>query len=231
MKSSLSLFALIIGSFALSCYALVVIPQKQIGGLQPHFTEEEGKVVDPYPVRNRGVAERGRQVYKSEGCIYCHSQQVRDVQNGSDLERGWGERRTVARDYVFEQPPLLGSTRLGPDLANIGSAKWRNESTDPDDKRKPVKRDAAWQLLHLYEPQAIIKESNMPPYRYLFQTRKISGQRSADALNLTGDDAPDDGYEVVPTAAAKDLVGYLMSLDRSHALPEVKSTAPAAAAK
>lgn len=229
MNRSLPLFSWIIISFALSCYALVIIPQQQIGGLQPSFTDEEGKITDIYPVENRGVVDAGREVYKSEGCVYCHSQQVRDVQNGTDLERGWGERRSVARDYIFEQPPFLGSSRLGPDLANVGSAKWRNEA--PDDPRKPAKRDRAWHLLHLYAPTTVITESNMPPYRYLFERRKISGQRSVDALQLTGRDAPEEGYEIVPKQKAKDLVGYLLSLDRSHPLPEVKSAAAEAAKK
>jgi cytochrome c oxidase cbb3-type subunit 2 len=224
MNRSFTLIAWIIASFALSTYALVILPQKQIAGLQPQFADDEGKVTDIYPIENRGIVEKGRAVYQSEGCIYCHSQQIRDVQNGSDLERGWGVRRTVARDYIFEQPPFLGSSRFGPDLANVGSSKWRNETAD--DPRKPAKRDAKWELLHLYSPTTIITESNMPPYRYLFEKRKISGQKSADALELTGQDTPEDGYEVVPKNEAKALVGYLLSLDRSHPLAEVKSTTP-----
>jgi cytochrome c oxidase cbb3-type subunit II len=228
MTRSLTFIAWIIASFALSTYALVILPQHQIGGLQPQFVDDEGKVTDIYPIEN-DAANKGRAVYQSEGCIYCHSQQVRDVQNGTDLERGWGERRTVARDYIFEQPPFLGSTRLGPDLANVGSAKWRNEALD--DPRKPAKRDARWHLLHLYAPTTVITESNMPPYRYLFEKRKISGQKSADALELTGKNAPEEGYEIVPKQEAKDLVAYLLSLDRSHPVKEVKTPAPGAAKK
>ena len=231
MNRSSYLFAGIVGSFALSCYALVIVPQKQIGDLQPQFGDDEGKIVDIYPIENRGIIKAGRAVYASEGCIYCHSQQIRDEQNGTDIARGWGSRRTVARDYIFENPPLLGSMRLGPDLANVGSAKWRNESEDEDPLYKPAKRDAAWQLLHLYAPRSINKSSNMPPYRYLFEKRKISGQRSDEALNLTGEDAPEPGWEVVPTPDAKALVSYLQSLDRSHPLNEVKTAAPAPAAK
>ncbi len=228
MNRSLTLIAWIIASFALSTYALVIIPQKQIAGLQPKFTDDEGKVTDIYPIENTAT-EKGRAIYQAEGCIYCHSQQVRDVQNGTDLERGWGERRTVARDYVFERPPFLGSTRLGPDLANVGSAKWRNEALD--DPRKPAKRDAKWHLLHLYAPATIVTESNMPPYRYLFEKRRISGEKSAEALALTGKDAPEPGYEIVPKQEAKDLVAYLLSLDRSHPVPEVKSPAAEPAKK
>lgn len=230
MNRSLTLFAGIIGSFAFSCYALLIVPQRQLGGLQPQIAEDEGKIVDIYPVENEGI-EAGRAVYKSQGCFYCHSQQIRDEQNGTDIARGWGVRRTVARDYIFEKTPYLGSMRLGPDLANVGSPKWRNEPENEDPKYKPAKRDAAWHLLHLYAPKTVIKNSNMPPYRYLFETRKIGSQRSADALALTGKDAPKPGYEVVPKPEAKVLVGYLMSLDKSHPLKEVKGSAPEVVAK
>jgi cytochrome c oxidase cbb3-type subunit II len=230
MNRSLYLFAGIIGSFALSCFVLVIVPHCQLGGFQPQTVVDEGKITDIYPIQNVAM-EKGRAVYASEGCFYCHSQQVRDEQNGTDLERGWGVRRTVARDYIFEKTPYLGSSRIGPDLANVGSAKWRNEPEDEDAKYKPAKRDAAWHLLHLYAPRTVIKTSNMPPYRYLFVTRKIGGERSADALPLTGKDAPKPGYEVVPKPEAKALVAYLMSLDKSHPLKEVKGSAPEVAAK
>ena len=227
MNRSNFLLGGIIGSFALSTFLLVLVPQMQLGGMQPQYTNDEGKITDIYPIENRGIVAAGRGVYISEGCMYCHSQQVRDEQNGADIDRGWGVRRTVARDYLFDSPPLLGSSRIGPDLANVGSAKWRNEPTDEDPQYKPAKRDAAWQLLHLYAPRTIVKESNMPSYRYLFDKRKISGQRSIDALDVP----VEDGWEVVPTAEAKELVGYLLSLDRSHPLKEVKSATPEVAAK
>jgi len=67
----------------------------------------------------------------------------------------------------------------------------------------------------------------MPAYHFLYEKRPISGERSADALELTGPDAPPPGWEVVPTYDAKCLVAYLMSLDQSHPLKEVKSAAPA----
>jgi cytochrome c oxidase cbb3-type subunit 2 len=227
MNRSNFLLGGIIGSFALSAFLLVLVPQMQLGGLQPQFTNDDGKITDIYPIENRGIVAAGRAVYVSEGCIYCHSQQVRDVQNGTDIERGWGTRRTVARDYLFDSPSLLGSSRIGPDLANVGSAKWRNEPADENAEYKPAKRDAAWELLHLYNPRAIVNNSNMPSYRYLFEERKISGQRSGDALDVP----TKEGYEIVPKTDAKVLVGYLLSLDRSHPLNEVKTPAPEVAAK
>ncbi len=228
MSRSLTLFAGLFGSFAASCLIVVLIPQGQIGTLQVSYTEEDGKYSDLYPVNNPSV-DKGRAVYASEGCIYCHSQQIRDTQNGTDLDRSWGARRTVARDYIFDKTPFLGSTRLGPDLANVGTPDWRNEPKD-DSYGRPVKRDRAWQYLHLYAPQTINKASNQPSYKSLFETRKISGQISDKALKLTGEDAPKPGYEIVPTPDAEALVTYLFSLDRSHPLKEAAAPAAAAAA-
>jgi len=88
---------------------------------------------------------------------------------------------------------------------------------------------AAWHHVHLYSPRSINVDSVMPSYRFLYQTRRISDAPSAEALHLTGSDAPPDGWEVVPTFDAKCLVAYLMSLNQSHPLKEVRSAAPAAA--
>lgn len=220
MSRSTNLFTGIFSTFAVSCVAMVLIPQMQIGGLTARTDEESGTV---YPTWN---TRSGREVYIREGCYYCHTQQIRDPQNGSDIGRGWATRRTVARDYIYEHPPLLGSTRVGPDLANIGSKEWRNEPKD--DPAKPVKRDRAWHLLHLYNPRTLAVRSNMPSYRYLFQEVKQGGQPAANALPVK---ASKEGYEVVPTADALQLVDYLLSLDRSTPLPEAGPTKPAAAEK
>jgi cytochrome c oxidase cbb3-type subunit 2 len=143
--------------------------------------------------------------------VACHTEQVRGAENGTDIDRGWGLRRTVARDYIYEKPVLLGYMRFGPDLANIGSRK------DPDN---PDKYSAAWHYMHLYDPQVTSPGTNMPSYRFLFETRKIAGEMDANALKLTGAEAPPAGYQVVPSAAAKQLVAYLTGLDHSHPLPE-----------
>jgi cytochrome c oxidase cbb3-type subunit 2 len=68
----------------------------------------------------------------------------------------------------------------------------------------------------------------MPAYRFLYEKHRISGQRSLDALALTGSDAPGEGWEIVPTYDAKCLVAFLMSRDQSHPLKEVKSATTAA---
>ncbi len=114
---------------------------------------------------------------------------------GPDIARGWGMRRSVAEDYLYDQPVQLGSLRAGPDLANAGAHA-----------------DATWQLLHLYAPKSVAKNSTMPPFRYLFGVRKIGATPSADALKLPPEFAPPAGYEVVPKPEAKQLAAYLSSL-------------------
>jgi cbb3-type cytochrome oxidase cytochrome c subunit len=127
---------------------------------------------------------------------------------GPDILRGWGLRQSVAADFLYDQPVQLGNLRAGPDLANIGV-------------RMP---DMALQLKHLYAPKSVNKDSTMPAFRYLFELRQIGSAPSPDALNLTGEFAPPAGYEVVPTADAKNLAAYLTSLKANAPLFEAPFT-------
>lgn len=346
MKGLAPLILGILGTFAFSWLGLTVIPNAQIGHLDPQ-TDEEG--ADAYPMPKSGLAERGREIYVSNGCVYCHSQQVRADYAGADIERQWGERRSAPRDYLFERPVLLGKSRLGPDLANVGQRAPAEDAEaaapaapdaaaaaaspapapaagvpaptapatgnvaapspapgaptpaapaaanlaatapapgapaispapapaaaspaasapvvanaapasanapaalpgPPLTGATPAPVDAApfvqaplakdgeplpysttWHHRLLYDPRSIAKYSNMPSYRFLYEKRRIGGQPSANALKLEGEDAPPEGWEVVPTYDAKCLVAYLMSLNQSHALNEVKNTTTAAA--
>ncbi len=228
MSRSGFLFPGLLACFAVSIGATVLLPHMQLGTLTPSFKEEEGQISEVYPVASVSTATNGRDVYISQGCQACHSQVIRGTET-ADVDRGWGARRTVARDYIFDAPPVLGAARIGPDLTNVGSSKWRNEPEG--DPVRPEKRDAAWQYLHLYHPKAVIHSSNMPAYTDLFAKHKISGSPSPDALKLPANLAPEPGYEIVPTADAKALVVYLSSLDRSHPLKEAGVVAAAAPTK
>ena len=132
---------------------------------------------------------------------------------GPDIARGWGKRRTVAADYLFDYPVMAGSQRVGPDLANVGV-------------RLP---DANWQLRHLYAPRSEVKDSLMPPYRFLFEKRSIGRQPSPDALQLGPGFAPPQGFEIVPRPAARALVAYLSSLRADTPLFEAPLTVASAA--
>lgn len=157
------LFLGILLSTALSFWGLIIGPAFQIGR-QELVDTGAGR----YPTGRTGAAERGAEVYRSLGCVECHTQQVRPRGYGTDVERGWGIRRTVAQDYLRDEPALIGTIRLGPDLANIGA-------------RRP---DAQWHIDHLYEPRNVVPGSMMPPYRFLFDVRdgKVIPSDDAEAL-------------------------------------------------
>ena len=137
-------------------------------------------------------------------------QWIPDHAFGTDIARGWGVRRSVAADFLYDNPVQLGSLRAGPDLANIGVRL----------------ADANIQLLHLYAPQSVAKNSTMPAFRYLFEVRKIGDAPSPDAVTLPKEFAPAAGYEVVPKTEAKELVAYLLSLRANVPLYEAPFTPP-----
>jgi cytochrome c oxidase cbb3-type subunit 2 len=271
MKGLVSLFIGLFGTFAFSWVGLTMIPNWQIGHLDPQMDEEQ---TDIYPAPKSGMAERGRKVFTANGCFYCHSQQVRADYAAADIDRKWGERRSAPRDYVFDRPVLIGKMRTGPDLSNLGKrapveeenapagaaspaaspaaagspgtapspapppknqpaagspAPAQNASPPATKPGEPLPYSAPWHHRHLYSPRSVNLDSNMPAYRFLYDERRISGERSVDTLKLGRADAPPDGWEIVPSYDAECLVAYLMSLDQSHPLKEVKSGAPAAA--
>jgi cytochrome c oxidase cbb3-type subunit 2 len=190
-------------TLASSWCGLVLIPQLQFGREEAIKIEATGEI---YPPIRPGAARLGEEVYRANGCLYCHSQQVRPPGFGADTLRNWGKRRTVARDYLREKTVMLGTMRTGPDLTNIGARQ----------------TSISWHLQHLYNPQITSPGSIMPPFRFLFEKRRIVRQPSPDALALTGSFAPEPGYEVVPTAEAKELVAYLLSLKAVAPLPEAQ---------
>ena len=132
---------------------------------------------------------------------------------GVDITRGWGLRRSVAEDFLYDYPVQPGSVRIGPDLAGVAA-----------------RTDANTLLQRLYAPKSIVKDSVMPPFRYLFETKKIGDAPSPDALNLPKGFEPAAGYEIVPTSDAKKLVAYLLSLHADVPLYDAPFT-PAAPAK
>ncbi len=200
MNRAMLLYAVAVLAAVSSMVAVVVVPQRQLMALEP-VVNDAGQ---SYPRTIDGREQAGRDVYVSLGCLYCHSQQVRAADYGSDLDRGWGLRQTTARDYLYEQPVLLGTARTGPDLANIGLRQ-------PSD---------TWHYLHLYDPRRTTPGSIMPPHRFLFERRRILVGPPAHALQRP-DDEREPGVVLVPREDAVALVAYLRSLCRDTPVPEV----------
>lgn len=197
MDSEFKLVSGVMVALALATSALVVVPYMQtrevkpLPGLKPYSSAEL----------------RGRQVYISNGCVYCHSQQPRAKAFAPDHARGWG-RASVAADYAFDAPHLLGTMRTGPDLLNIGV-------------RQPSEQ---WHLGHLYQPRAFVRGSTMPSYPFLFEV-KDKAEKGEVVVSLPLGTAPEHKV-VVAKPEAEDLVKYLLSLNRSY--PAVPTPALAA---
>jgi cytochrome c oxidase cbb3-type subunit 2 len=150
--------------------------------------------------------DTGRQVYVSEGCAYCHTQQIRPLP--TDTVFG---RPSAPGDFAYQTPELLGSERTGPDLTNIGV-------------RQP---SAVWQLMHLYEPRSVVPQSIMPAFPWLFRVvdQAPAGEAPVPVPKLF---APEHGV-VIPTAHAKALLAYLLSLKQPKLPEQAPAHGPAAA--
>ncbi|MGQ7246001.1 cytochrome-c oxidase, cbb3-type subunit II [Halomonas sp. V046] len=90
----------------------------------------------------------GRDIYRREGCVGCHSQMIRPFR--AETER-YGHY-SVAGESVYEHNFLWGSKRTGPDLARVGGRY-------SDD----------WHRAHLHNPRDVVPESVMPAYPWLFE--------------------------------------------------------------
>jgi cytochrome c oxidase cbb3-type subunit II len=186
---------------------LVVLPQVVLvdvpvpAELAP--TETLGSIAQQRLIRE------GREIYVKNGCVYCHSQQVRDPAFTTDVERGWGDRATVPADYVLDSPHTLGTSRTGPDLINVG-------------QRLP---DAQWHLIHLYDPRALVEWSIMPAHPFLFEERNPGDVRQGErVIDIPGPRAP-EGKLVVAKPQALALVEYLLSLKRNYPVPGASGAA------
>jgi cbb3-type cytochrome oxidase cytochrome c subunit len=259
MKTGFGVFFAVAIALGASWTGFVVAPAMQLGAAKQTAILVTGET---WPQQRTGAATLGQQIYRANGCVACHTMQMRQdgvtfdvvltkpgknaeavnalvptlkltgltktgadaasdkINNlggktethvyatGPDIQRGWGIRHSVAADFLYDTPAQLGNLRVGPDLANIGG-------------RQP---DATIHLLHLYAPGAVMKNSAMPSYQFLFEVHKLGSAPSPDALNLPKEFAPADGYEVVPKPEAKQLVAYLLSLRADVPLYEAPFT-------
>ena len=109
-----------------------------------HSTTKPAAGVEPYDA----LRVMGRDLYIREGCVGCHSQQIRMLR--AEVQR-YGPY-SLASESVYERPFLWGSKRTGPDLTRVGERY-------SDD----------WHRIHLRNPRVVVPESNMPGYPWLAQ--------------------------------------------------------------
>ena len=98
----------------------------------------------------------GRDIYISNGCYNCHSQQVRPLRYETDR---YGEYSKIG-EFVYDHPFQWGSRRTGPDLARagyIGSSTYKT---------------AVWHYNHFTNPMSINPQTIMPAYPW-FATKSV----------------------------------------------------------
>ena len=183
------LFLATIGLFLLLTLLMAIIPA---------LYSQENNAPLPGADQLNASELRGKAIYVANGCVACHTQQVRNI----DMDKTWGSRPSIASDYALNRrtdlwrntATLMGTERTGPDLANIGE---RQPSVD-------------WQLLHLYQPRAVVKESIMPSYQWMF-VYKEKPAKNEKVVNVPAEYMRGRKGKIVATRQAMDLVNYLLS--------------------
>lgn len=185
-----------LGVFLFLSIGIAVIPAFQM--------EEYGPLPDQPKMTQDELL--GQRVYIAEGCVACHTQQVRNI----EMDNMWGKRPSVAEDYHYNKqrmdiwrqtPSILGSERTGPDLTDIGN-------------RQP---SSAWQYLHLYNPRAVVSESIMPGFPWMF-TEVDSTQIEADdvVVAVPKEFLRNPNKKIIANKDAVHLVAYLNSLKQAN---------------
>jgi len=142
---------------------------------------------------------RGKAIFIAEGCVACHTQQIRNV----EMDRPWGLRPSIAADYARNQridtwtntATLMGSERTGPDLTNVGNRQ----------------SGAEWHLMHLYNPRSVVAASVMPSYQWLFIERDYAYPEDVP-VSIPAEFRKGVKGTIVASPDALALVAYLKSL-------------------
>lgn len=174
--------------------------------IKPALDNQEYNAPLPNTQSLTGDALAGKQIYISEGCVGCHSQQVRNV----DMDKMFGDRPGIPADYanihrmgVFvNTATLMGTERTGPDLTNVG-------------KRQPSKD---WNLMHLFNPRSVVAQSIMPSYEWLFEIKENPSKNDV-IVSMPAEFLNGRKGKVVAKKEALQLLAYIQSLKQAD-LPE-----------
>ena len=227
-KAFMSALAL---SFGIPWLLIIVVPFGKMRNLEPvHFEKKNDGKDEVYVPRRSGQIATGSAVYGANGCYVCHTQLIRAGYAGSELGRpDWAgfqikdengvsintARETTPYDYVNEPFAHIGLMRVGPDLSNV-AGRIQKYLDDPLTKAESPEN---WLYLHLYnsalKTRTLNNRSGCPPQPHFFKERRVYGQGSPEAVPGLNK----DGVEVLPTARAKTLVSYLLSLRKDDVVP------------
>ena len=210
--------ALVIGG------AVEIIPMMKVESNIPKISS-----VKPYSP----LELTGRDVYISNGCYNCHSQQIRPLRYETDR---YGEYSKIG-EFVYDHPFQWGSRRSGPDLARAG---WVGSSTY---------KTAIWHYNHFTKPQEMFPQSIMPSYAWMIdkdvdlsmipikiramQTLGVPYEKGYD-LKATDDymkeadkivaELKASGVTIKPTSEVVAMIAYLHKLGRDISPAANKTT-------
>lgn len=185
--------------------ALLFLSLTYFVAINPAFKNQENNAPLPSMTDLTEDEMAGKKVFIANGCVACHTQQVRNI----DMDKVFGKRPSIASDYALNKrmniwqntATLMGTERTGPDLTDIGN-------------RQP---SAEWNLLHLYNPRAVVAESIMPAYLWLFNEKSTldAGEKEI----AVPEKFRKNNKHVVASSEALQLIAYLQSLKQAE-LPD-----------
>jgi len=147
--------------FFFSVGVFVVIAFAGLIEIVPNFAEASRPVkgLKPYSV----LEIAGKEVYKKDNCIACHSQLIRPFKSETDR---YGQY-SLSGEYAYDRPFLWGSKRTGPDLHRVGNYR----TTD-------------WHENHMWDPKSVVPQSIMPAYKHMFTNIADIDTAYAEALTV-----------------------------------------------
>jgi cytochrome c oxidase cbb3-type subunit I/II len=150
----------------------------------------------------------GRDIYVSEGCYNCHSQQIRPL--FAETER-YGEYSKPG-EFIYDRPFQWGSRRIGPDLAREGG-----------------KQSHDWHLRHMLNPSDMTPGSVMPAYPHLLtrelNLRTLPARVSAAAVLGAEYDFDLEDSPLVATTQAKKIVKEMIEQRQSDKFQDISGNA------
>jgi len=139
----------------------IVIAYAGLIEILPNFAEAARPVkgLKPYSV----LELAGKEVYKKDNCIACHSQLIRPFKSETDR---YGQY-SLSGEYAYDRPFLWGSKRTGPDLHRVGNY-----------------RTADWHANHMWNPKSVVPDSIMPAYKHQFTNAADLETAYAEAVTV-----------------------------------------------
>ncbi len=184
--------------FLFSVGVFVVIAFAGLVEIVPDFASAARPIkgLKPYTV----LQLAGKEVYKKDNCIACHSQLIRPFKSETDR---YG-KYSLSGEYAYDRPFLWGSKRTGPDLHRVGNYR------TPD-----------WHANHMWNPKSVVPASIMPAYKHQFKNIADLETAYAEAVTVKKVFHTPYGSDIQPSKAA------FKKYYKTTALPEALKIAKA----